>query len=75
MDQFREGPQAVISFLNYLHNHKVCPEYEEDMQTACKSLTKQKKNYQIAKRSHRMRQENSTRRILCYSEENYMVCL
>ncbi|EXX67005.1 hypothetical protein RirG_118390 [Rhizophagus irregularis DAOM 197198w] len=34
----------------------------------CKSLTKQKKNYQIAKRSHRMRQENSTRRILYYSE-------
>ncbi|CAB4435462.1 unnamed protein product [Rhizophagus irregularis] len=53
---------------------EVCPEYEEDMQTACKSLTKQKKNYQIAKRSHRMRQENSTRRILYfyYSEENYM---
>ncbi|RGB41293.1 hypothetical protein C1646_685995 [Rhizophagus diaphanus] len=36
MEQFREGPQVVISFLNYLHNHKVkvCPEYEEDMQTA-----------------------------------------
>ncbi|GBB83476.1 hypothetical protein RclHR1_01020017 [Rhizophagus clarus] len=34
MDQFREGPQVVISFLNYLLNHKVCPEYEDDMQTA-----------------------------------------
>jgi hypothetical protein len=34
MDQFREAPQVVISFLNYLHNHKVCPEYEDDMQKA-----------------------------------------
>jgi hypothetical protein len=36
MDQFREAPQVVISFLNYLFNHKVCPEYEDDMQEALK---------------------------------------
>ncbi|PKK70314.1 hypothetical protein RhiirC2_779846 [Rhizophagus irregularis] len=42
MDQFREGPQVVISFLNYLHNHKVCPEYEEDMQTALQIAHKAK---------------------------------
>ncbi|CAB4470534.1 uncharacterized protein OCT59_020800 [Rhizophagus irregularis] len=42
MDQFREGPQVVISFLNYLHNHKVCPEYEEDMQTALQIANKAK---------------------------------
>ncbi|PKY46847.1 hypothetical protein RhiirA4_420934 [Rhizophagus irregularis] len=42
MDQFREGPQVVISFLNYLHNHKVCPEYEEDMQMALQIAHKAK---------------------------------
>ncbi|CAG8721144.1 2493_t:CDS:2, partial [Funneliformis caledonium] len=34
MDQFREAPQVVISFLNYLCNRRVCPEYDDDMQKA-----------------------------------------
>ncbi|RIA91414.1 Argonaute siRNA chaperone complex subunit Arb1-domain-containing protein [Glomus cerebriforme] len=42
MDQFREGPHVVISFLNYLFTHKVCPEYEEDMQEALKLAHKAK---------------------------------
>ncbi|PKY13053.1 hypothetical protein RhiirB3_398345 [Rhizophagus irregularis] len=33
---------VVISFLNYLHNHKVCPEYEEDMQMALQIAHKAK---------------------------------
>ncbi|CAG8634094.1 403_t:CDS:2 [Dentiscutata erythropus] len=36
MDQFREAPLVVISFLNYLIKHDVCPEYLSDMQEALK---------------------------------------
>ncbi|UZO28530.1 uncharacterized protein OCT59_022050 [Rhizophagus irregularis] len=39
---FAKEPQVVISFLNYLHNHKVCPEYEEDMQMALQIAHKAK---------------------------------
>ncbi|CAG8434802.1 11760_t:CDS:2 [Ambispora gerdemannii] len=34
MDQFREAPEVVISFINYLVNQRVCPEYNDDMQRA-----------------------------------------
>ncbi|RHZ79521.1 hypothetical protein Glove_144g12 [Diversispora epigaea] len=34
IDQFREGPQVVMSFLNYLIQHEVCPEYLDDMTKA-----------------------------------------
>ncbi|CAI2165487.1 1983_t:CDS:10 [Funneliformis geosporum] len=40
MDQFREGPQVVISFLNYLCNRNVCPEYEADMRNALRIASK-----------------------------------
>ncbi|CAG8485998.1 18915_t:CDS:2 [Gigaspora margarita] len=36
MDQFREAPLVVISFLNYLIKHDVCSEYLSDMQEALK---------------------------------------
>jgi len=34
MDHFREGPQVLISFFNYLITHDVCPEYAGDVQGA-----------------------------------------
>ncbi|CAG8582743.1 10734_t:CDS:2 [Cetraspora pellucida] len=36
MDQFREAPLVVTSFLNYLIKHEVCHEYLSDMQEALK---------------------------------------
>ncbi|CAG8494323.1 10780_t:CDS:2, partial [Racocetra persica] len=36
MDQFREAPLVVTSFLNYLIKHEVCNEYLSDMQEALK---------------------------------------
>ncbi|UZO23040.1 uncharacterized protein OCT59_015386 [Rhizophagus irregularis] len=56
-----EADDLEVNFTYVRSMKKIC-------KRLCKSLTKQKKNYQIAKRSHRMRQENSTRRILYYSE-------
>ncbi|CAG8580266.1 8476_t:CDS:2 [Ambispora leptoticha] len=42
MDQFVEAPIVVISFINYLVNQRVCPEYNDDMQRAL-TIAKQAK--------------------------------
>jgi hypothetical protein len=42
MNIFREAPQVVILFLNYLSENKVCPEYEDDMQEALRIAHKAK---------------------------------
>ncbi|CAG8487188.1 8955_t:CDS:2 [Diversispora eburnea] len=43
IEQFREGPQVVMSFLNYLIQHEVCPEYLDDMKKALE-IAKRAKN-------------------------------
>ncbi|CAG8686273.1 10340_t:CDS:1 [Acaulospora colombiana] len=42
MEQFREAPQVINSFLNYLIAHEVCPEYMEDMERALKIIERAK---------------------------------
>ncbi|CAG8592029.1 885_t:CDS:2 [Paraglomus brasilianum] len=34
MNQFKEAPEVLVSFLNYLIRHDVCPEHLEDMKGA-----------------------------------------
>ncbi|CAG8600381.1 12755_t:CDS:2 [Acaulospora morrowiae] len=43
MEQFREAPLVINSFLNYLITHDVCPEYIKDMEQALKIVELAKK--------------------------------